>query len=383
MSSAVRSMRCSSSWLDGAMTVRVGDDAQVREVEGAVMRGAVVADQAGAVDGEDHRQALQADVLDEHVEGALQEGGVDGDHRPHAADGEAGGEDDGVLLGDADVEEALGEAPLELLEAGALRHRRGDGDDARVGLGEAHQRLAERLRVGGAHGRRLAGAVAEMERPGAVERVGPRLGRLVALALDGLDVDDDRAARVDRLADALAQGVHVVAVDDADVGEAQLLEEHARHEQRLHRFLDVLAEAVRLLADGGDAGDAALDVLAQTGERRVEADAVEVELQGAHVGADRHLVVVEDHDQRRAQVPGLVERLEGDAAGERAVAEHADDVAGAFAGELGGLDEAEPVADGGGGVAGADDVVRRLRSGRGSRRGRRTGGWCRSRRAGR
>ena len=86
-----------------------------------MVRGAVVADEAGAVDGEDHRQLLQADVLHEHVEGALQERRVHGDHRPHAADGEAGGEHGGVLLGDADVVEALGEPPLERLEAGALR----------------------------------------------------------------------------------------------------------------------------------------------------------------------------------------------------------------------------------------------------------------------
>ena len=72
---------------------------------------------------------------------------------------------------------------------------------------------------------------------------------------------------------------------------------------------------------------AALEVLAQARERRVEADAVEIELQGADVGADGHLVVVEDHDERCAQVTGLVERLEGDAAGERPVAEHADHVA--------------------------------------------------------
>ena len=208
----------------------------------------------------------------------------------------------------------------------------------------------------------LRGAVAEVERAGAVEGVRVRLGRLVALALDGLHVHHDRAARVDGLADALAQRVHVVAVDDADVGEAQLLEEHARHEQRLHRLLDVLAEAVGLLADGRDARHAALEVLAQPRERRVEADAVEVELQGADVGADRHLVVVEDHDQRRAQVPGLVHRLEGDAAGERPVAEHADDVVRAsHRASLRRLDEAQAVADGRRGVAGADDVVRRTR----------------------
>ena len=101
-------------------------------------------------------------------------------------------------------------------------------------------------------------------------------------------------------------------------------------------------------------------VLAQTSERGVEADTVEIELEGADVGADGHLVVVEDHDQGRAQVPGLVHRLEGDAAGQRPVAEHADDVAVRHTGELGGLDEPQPVADGRRRVAGTDDVVRRL-----------------------
>ncbi len=160
--------------------------------------------------------------------------------------------------------------------------------------------------------------------------------------------------------DALAQGVHVVPVDDADVGEAQLLEQHAGHEQGLHRLLDVLAQPVRLAADGRDLGDAVLEVLAQPGERRVEADAVEVELQGADVGADGHLVVVEDDDEGRAQVPGLVERLEGDPAREGAVAEDADDVAAAVPGDALGLDQAEPVADRRRRVTGADDVVRRF-----------------------
>ena len=209
------------------------------------MRGAVVADEAGAVDGEDHRQALQADVLDEHVVGALQEGGVDGDHRSHAADGQPGGEDGGVLLGDADVVEALGEAPLERLAgrcpavmAAVIATMRASASARRT---SAWPKASVKVVPTAA----AFDAVAEMERPGAVKRVRARLGRLVALALDRLDVDDDRPARLDGLADALAQGVHVVAVDDADVGEAELLEEHAGHEERLHRLLDVLAAAGR------------------------------------------------------------------------------------------------------------------------------------------
>src|SRR5450830_1783839 len=63
---------------------------------------------------------------------------------------------------------------------------------------------------------------------------------------------------------------------------------------------------------------------------------------------------------RSAQVPRLIHRLEGDAAGERPVAQHADDVAGPSTGQLGGLHEPETVADGRRGVAGTHDVVRRL-----------------------
>ena len=53
-----------------------------------------------------------------------------------------------MLLGDADVEETVREAAGEGVEAGAFGHGRGDGDDALVAFGQAHQRLAERLRVG-------------------------------------------------------------------------------------------------------------------------------------------------------------------------------------------------------------------------------------------
>ena len=43
-------------------------------------------------------------------------------NRPEALGGEAGGEGDGVLLGDADVEAALGEGLGEQVEPGAGRH---------------------------------------------------------------------------------------------------------------------------------------------------------------------------------------------------------------------------------------------------------------------
>ncbi len=90
--SPVDSMRAALVLVGGRHHHDVRDAAQVREVEGAVVGGAVVADQAGAVDGEQHRQVLQRHVVDQLVVAALQEGRVDRHHRAQALAGQAGGE---------------------------------------------------------------------------------------------------------------------------------------------------------------------------------------------------------------------------------------------------------------------------------------------------
>jgi hypothetical protein len=51
---------------------------------------------------------LQRDVVDDVVVGPLEKSGVDRADGAKAAGGEAGGEEDGVLLGDADVEKLFG-----------------------------------------------------------------------------------------------------------------------------------------------------------------------------------------------------------------------------------------------------------------------------------
>ena len=114
----------------------VGDVAEVADVEEAVMRRAVVAAQAGAIHAEGDVQILQRDVVNDHVVGALHEGRVDREERLHPLGGEAAGEERGVLLGDPDVVVAVGMLRLEKAEAGAARHRAGDGHDLAVGVGE-------------------------------------------------------------------------------------------------------------------------------------------------------------------------------------------------------------------------------------------------------
>ena len=125
----------------------VGQAAQVGDVEGAVVRRAVVAHEAGAVHGEDDVELLQADVVDDLVVGALQEGRVDGAHRLGALERQPGGEEHGLLLGDAHVEVVGGLGLLQDAQPGAGVHRRRDPDDARVAPDLSHHGLAEDLRV--------------------------------------------------------------------------------------------------------------------------------------------------------------------------------------------------------------------------------------------
>ncbi|MNS80830.1 hypothetical protein D3C72_1145270 [compost metagenome] len=302
----------------------VGDAAQVGDIVGTRVRGAVGADQAGAVQREHHRQVLQRHVVDQLVIAALQEGGVDRHHRLQALAGQAAGEGHRVLLGDADVVVAVRETPLELDHAGAFAHCRGDADQALVGGGHVAQPVAEHLRVGLARrlGRR-ADALGRVELARAVvqDRVG--LGQLVALALLGHHMQELRAAAFERaLADVLQrrhQRVQVMAVDRADVVEAEFLEQRRRHHHALGVFLEALGELQHRRRHRQHLFDALLG-------GRIELAAQEprqVAVERAHRRRDRHVVVVEHHHQRQVLVhAGVVQRLEGHARGHGAVADH-------------------------------------------------------------
>ena len=190
------------------------------------MRRPVGADEAGPVDGEAHRQALDRHVVDDLVVGALQEGRIDRDERLVAFGRKTRGEGHRVLLGDADVEGACRETFPEKIEPGAGRHRRGDRDDLVVLLRLLDQALREHLRVG----RRVGGALRllagdHVELGDAVILVVGGFRRRVALALLGDDVDEDRPVpRVAHVLQHRQQVVEIVPVDRPDVVEAEFLE---------------------------------------------------------------------------------------------------------------------------------------------------------------
>jgi hypothetical protein len=302
----------------------VRDAAQVRQVERAVMRRAVGPDQAAAIEREHDRQVLQGNVVDQLVVGALQERRVDRDDRLHAVAGEAGRERHRVLFCDAHVEVALRVLLLEAHQPGTLAHRGSDPDETLVGGRHVAQPVAEDLRVGRLARGGLLDADARVELAGPVvqDRVG--LGELVALALLGHDVQELRPVQLPDVLQRRDQRFEVVAVDRADVVEPELLEQRAGHDHAL----GVLLEPAR---QGEHRREVLQHLLAGVLGRRVELaaeQAREVAVEPADRRRDRHVVVVQDHQQ--ADVLGdarVVQRLEGHAGAHRAVADHRDRVA--------------------------------------------------------
>ena len=73
------------------------------------MRLAIIAHDASAVDGENDRQILDADIVNELIIGPLQEGRVDCYNRNKPLGGQPSGERDSVLLANANVEDPVGE----------------------------------------------------------------------------------------------------------------------------------------------------------------------------------------------------------------------------------------------------------------------------------
>jgi len=185
-----------------------------------------------------------------------------------------------------------------------------------------------------------------------------RFGGREALALDGVDVDDDRAFGLEGLGQCAAERADVVPVDHAHVGEVELLEEEAGRPVGLDRGLDLGAEALDPPADAErQFRQPVLEVLAGVVEPRVEADPVEGAREGADVRRDRHPVVVEDDHDRRLQAARRVEGLVGDTAGQRAVTDHRGDAAVDADPLAHALLQPNRVADRGRGMAGAHDVV--------------------------
>ena len=350
--------------------VQPGDELQHRQVPHAVVACAVGAGDAGAVQDHGHAGLVQCHIHEQLVETAVQEGCVERDDRMHAAVGEARAHGDGVLLGDAHVNHAVGVALLELAQTHGNEHSAGDADDVLLLIRNICNLTAKDAGpgLGGALGDGITGQ--RVNRADRVELVVlVRAGGRVTVALLGDGVHDDRAPVVLRGGQGVLHGLLIVAVDGAHVLHAEFLEDPLGHHHVLDAGLHAVQAAVNHLAQGAAPLQAHAHRVEGAVVAVVQANAVHLLLHavlelgklvsetadGGRVGA---AVIVHDDYDLAATVGGdVVHGFPGHAAGERAVADEHDGVAVVLTVNTVGARNAVGPGDRAGGVRGGNNVV--------------------------
>ncbi len=222
-----------------------------------------------------------------------------------------------MLLGDSHVEVSLGKFFGKAHQARTLTHRRRDADETRIEQCHVAQPFAEHLRISRLAPARLLDPFRgiELARTVVEHRVGLR--ELVPLPLLGDHVQELRAFQRLDVLQRRNQRVEIVAVDRADVVESEFLEQGRRHDQAL----GVLFHLFREVPQRRHAGK---DLFPRFPRRGIEAprhQPREITIERTHRGRNRHVVVVQDHEQIGVHHAGVVERLESHARGHGAVAD--------------------------------------------------------------
>ena len=196
----------------------------------------------------------------------------------------------------------------------------------------------------------------------AVERARIALSRLETLAFRRAHVQEHGPRNTAGVRNNVAQAIVVVTVDGADVTEAHLLEDHrglAFGRYELHRRgLGAGHRTARGRAER-HVPEHVLGEFARARRPRLGAQHRKIRCDRPDVRRDRHLVIVEDHDEVRLQRPGVVDRFISEATGQRAVANDGHDRFLA-ATQIARRCHAERGRDRRGGVAGAERIERRL-----------------------
>ena len=153
------------------------------------------------------------------------------------------------------------------------------------------------------------------------------LGRRIAAALLRQHVHDDRPVEVGGVAQRVFEAGDVVAVDRADVANAERLEEHGGLGDFAHRGGHALPRLGHVRPDHGKFAGHLLAEAAEVQVLRVEAQPAHALGQRRHRRRVRAAVVVEHDHAARPAVAEVVQRLVGHAAGHRTVADDRHDVA--------------------------------------------------------
>ncbi len=105
-------------------------------------------DDSAPIQGQNHRQALQANIVEDLVVGPLHECGVNGYHRNESFGSQTRSKSNPVLFGDSHVEESVGKFLSEGIQARSLGHGRRDANQTWIFPAQLDHGLSEDLCVG-------------------------------------------------------------------------------------------------------------------------------------------------------------------------------------------------------------------------------------------
>ena len=179
------------------------------------------------------------------------------------------------------------------------------------------------------------------------------LGRGEALALLGDYVQKLRAFQLAHIAQCRDQGRQIVAINRSDIVPAQLFEQGAGYQ---HAF-GMLLGLARQFPGGRDFRQNLFAALAHMRIGAAGENLGQIVGHAADIARDRHVVVVEHHQHVGFQVRGMIQRLEGHARSQGAIANHRNCPT-VQPLQSRGNGHAERRADRGAGVANAEGVVR-------------------------
>ena len=130
----------------GTVDLHAGNRPQICNVEDSVVGLSVAPDQSGPVHCKDHMQLLQGHVMDQHVETALQEAGIDRKDRKQPLLGHAGRHGRGITFGDPHIRKARRESSGKAVQPGAIGHGRRYCHQCRILFRQRADRLSEAVR---------------------------------------------------------------------------------------------------------------------------------------------------------------------------------------------------------------------------------------------
>ena len=346
--------------VDGRGYHHARDAAQVGQVKQAVVRHAVLADDASAVDAEGHRQSLDGHIVDDGVIAALQEGAVDGAVRVHAVLGQTTGKRHRVALADAHVKRARGHGLKHHRHRRATGHGSGDADNFVIFLSQLDKCLAEHVLVLDGTALAALGAFTGLlvKFAGGVPCGGVGLGSSKAFSLDGAHVHQFGAGHVLDFPEDFDQALHVVPVVQAEVADVQALEDVLlTREQRLQRVAEAHDQSPAVIVDDVVTAQELIGLVAQlvVAVRRVQV--AHVATQRTHVGINRHVIVVE-HDNQVIRIGrGIVDALKGQSAADAGVTDDGNHLAAGVMLQLGGNRHSQRCRDGIRGMACSERVI--------------------------